>query len=60
MLTLFFGDPVYRNVAVAAALWYALGLAYFALYGRKHLVYSPEEAFAVKMDQDADSSAGAP
>lgn len=30
------------------ALWFAAGLTYFALHGRKTLVYAPEEAFAVK------------
>ncbi|MGH6946313.1 MAG: amino acid permease [Kiloniellales bacterium] len=33
---------------VGCALWFAAGLTYFALHGRKTLVYAPEEAFAVK------------
>jgi len=41
-------DPVYRNGVYGAAIWYALGLIYFAVYGRGTLVYSPEEDFAVK------------
>ena len=49
LVTLFIGDPIYRNVAIAAAAWYTLGLVYFAVYGRKRLVYSPEEAFAEEM-----------
>jgi ethanolamine permease len=47
LLALFAGDPVYRRVVVGAALWYALGLAWFALFGRHRLVLAPEEAFAV-------------
>ncbi len=45
---LFVVDPAYRNVVVGAALWYALGLLYFGLHARHHLVYSPEEAFAAR------------
>ncbi len=46
-VALFVADPVYQKVVVGAAIWYALGLVYFALWGRHQLVYSPEEAFAV-------------
>jgi ethanolamine permease len=31
-----------------AAIWFALGIAYFAFYARKRLVLSPEEEFAIK------------
>jgi ethanolamine permease len=47
-VALFVSDPVYRRVAVGAAVWYALGLAWFALVGRHRLVLSPEERFAVE------------
>ena len=30
------------------ALWFAAGLVYFGVYGRKTLVFSPEEEFAVR------------
>jgi ethanolamine permease len=30
------------------AIWYTLAILYFAAYGRKSLVFSPEEEFAVK------------
>jgi len=43
---LFWADPVYRQVAIGAAVWYAAGLLWFAVVGRHRLVYSPEEAFA--------------
>jgi ethanolamine permease len=39
-------DPVYRDGVFCAAAWYAVGLVYFATYGRHHLVKSPEEEFA--------------
>jgi ethanolamine permease len=40
-------DPVYRNGVYAAAVYYALGLLYFAVFGRHRLVLSPEESFAI-------------
>jgi ethanolamine permease len=43
-----FQDPAYRGGVIGVAVWYAAGIIYFALYGRKTLVYSPEEDFAVK------------
>jgi ethanolamine permease len=48
LVTLFYSDPIYQKVVIGAAIWYALGLLYFALYGRKHLVKSPEEEFALR------------
>ncbi|MEM9191707.1 MAG: ethanolamine permease [Myxococcota bacterium] len=52
LVALFVVDPVYQKVAVGAAIWYALGLLYFALYARHRLVAAPEEQFA--LDQRAD------
>lgn len=49
LVTLFYSDPVYQKVVVGAAGWYGLGLLYFALHGRKQLVRSPEEEFAMTM-----------
>ena len=48
LAALFISDPVYQLVAVGAAVWYALGLVYFAVWGRRQLVYSPEEEFALR------------
>jgi len=48
LASLFASDPVYRNVAIGAALWYALGLVYFAVWGRRRLIKSPEESFALR------------
>jgi len=46
-------DPVYRYGVYGAAIWYAIGILYFAIHGRKKLVYSPEEDFAVRERQKA-------
>jgi ethanolamine permease len=38
----------YRPVIIGVAVWYVLGLLYFYLFGRHHLVaQAPEEAFAL-------------
>ena len=49
LVTLYFQlqDPVYRNGVYAVAVFYVLGLAYFALLGRHRLILSPEEDFAM-------------
>ena len=41
-------DPVYRIGVIGVAIWYALAILYFAVRGRKTLVLSPEEEFAVR------------
>jgi ethanolamine permease len=46
-------DPLYRTGVIGVAIWYALAIIYFAAYGRKTLVFSPEEAFAVKHREGA-------
>ncbi len=46
LVTLFLSDPDYATAVYGAAIWYAAGLVYFAVYARKKLVYSPEEEFA--------------
>ncbi len=43
-----FLNPDYRVGVIGCAVWFGAGLLYFALKGRHHLVYSPEEAFAEK------------
>jgi ethanolamine permease len=47
LVVLFVVDPVYRSVVIGAAIWFALGLLYFAVWGRRRLVLSPEEEFAM-------------
>ena len=46
LVALFVADPIYQKVVVGAAVWYGLGLLWFALYARHKLVLSPEESFA--------------
>ena len=41
-------DPVYRTGVIGVAIWYALAILYFAIRGRKRLVLSPEEEFALR------------
>jgi len=53
---LFVSDPVYRGVVLGALIWYALGLAWFALVGRRQLVLSPEERFALAARSEAKRS----
>jgi ethanolamine permease len=48
-------DPLYRTGVIGVAIWYALAILYFAVYGRNTLVFSPEEAFAVKHREGAAS-----
>ncbi len=50
-LLFLFLNPDYIVGVYGCAIWFAAGLIYFAVYGRKTLVYSPEEEFAVKSQQ---------
>ncbi|MCB9594675.1 MAG: ethanolamine permease [Sandaracinaceae bacterium] len=52
LVALFVVDPIYRMVVLGAAVWYALGLIYFALHARHRLVYSPEEEFAATYERE--------
>ena len=49
LLTLWYQlqDPKYQKAVYAVAIFYALGILYFALYGRNQLILSPEEEFAM-------------
>lgn len=40
-------DPTYRAGVIGVAIWFALGIIYFAIAGRHKLVLSPEEEFAL-------------
>ena len=48
-------DPLYRAGIIGVGIWYIIAIVYFAAYGRKTLVYSPEEEFAVKHREGAAS-----
>jgi ethanolamine permease len=50
LVALFVSDPVYQKVVIGAAVWYGLGLLWFALVGRRGLVYAPEERFAIEAE----------
>jgi ethanolamine permease len=41
-------DPLYRTGIIGVAIWYGIAIAYFAIRGRKQLVLSPEEEFALR------------
>ncbi len=49
LVTIWFqlADPVYRAGVIGVAIWFAVGIAYFAAIGRHKLVRSPEEEFAM-------------
>ena len=49
LLTIYYQlqDPVYRGAVYYVAGFYALGILYFAVYGRNQLILSPEEEFAL-------------
>jgi ethanolamine permease len=40
-------DPIYQKAVLAVAAFYALGILYFAVWGRNQLILSPEEEFAL-------------
>jgi ethanolamine permease len=44
-------DPVYQKGVFGVAVWYLIGLLYFALIGRHRLILSPEEEFALTRGQ---------
>ena len=54
LVTLFVTDPVYRRVVIGAAIWYGLGLLWFAAYARRKLVLAPEESFALSAHERRD------
>jgi len=56
LVTIFYqvSDPTYRAGVVGVAIWFGVGILYFALVGRHRLVLSPEEAFAMR-HRDEDS-----
>jgi ethanolamine permease len=56
LVSLFVVDPIYQKVVIGAAVWYLLGIAYFAFVGRKQLKLSPEEQFALSQEKAVSSS----
>jgi ethanolamine permease len=56
LVALFVTDPVYQKVVIGAAVWYGLGLLWFALYARHKLVLAPEESFALSAHDSRDDA----
>jgi len=54
LVALFVVDPIYQRVVIGAAVWYALGLVWFAVWARHRLVLSPEESFARAARRDSE------
>jgi ethanolamine permease len=52
-LAALFLNSDYRAGVIGAAVWFALGVAYFAVYAQKHLILAPEEEFALAIEQGA-------
>ncbi|NDV86019.1 amino acid permease [Aurantimonas aggregata] len=50
-------DPTYRAGVIGVAIWFAIGIAYFALVGRHRLILSPEEEFAIEQAERAKTGA---
>ncbi len=48
LVTVYFqlSDPVYRVGVIAVAIWFVIGILYFALFARHRMILSPEEEFA--------------
>lgn len=40
-------DPVFRVGVLGVAIWFGIGISYFAIFGRHKLILSPEEEFAM-------------
>lgn len=61
LVTIFFqlSDPIYRSGVIGVALWFALGILYFAVVGRHRLILSPEEEFAMEHGAKAGVGPGA-
>ena len=54
LIALFVTDPIYQKVVIGAAVWYGLGLLWFAVYARRRLVMAPEESFALSAHDSRD------
>ena len=48
-LVALFLNPAYNKGVIGAAIWFLLGILYFAFRGRRQLVLAPEERFAERL-----------
>ncbi len=46
-----FLNPDYRICAIGCAIWFLAGIIYFAVHARHHMVLSPEEEFAMDVQE---------
>jgi ethanolamine permease len=46
-LVILFRNPDYNKGVIGAAVWFLLGIGYYAAYARRRLVLAPEEASAL-------------
>lgn len=55
LVTIYFqlSDSTYRAGILGVAVWFAIGIVYFALVGRHRLILSPEEEFAMEHKEKA-------
>ncbi len=54
-LAVLFRNPDYNRGVIGAAIWFVLGLAYFAAYARNRLVLAPEEQAALGHRENQDA-----
>ncbi len=57
-VTLFvlFRNPDYNKGVIGAAIWFLLGIGYYAVHARHYLVLAPEEKVAVSLREEAAES----
>ena len=55
LVTIFYqlSDQTYRAGVIGVAVWFGVGILYFAIIGRHRLVLSPEEEFAMQQRDKA-------
>lgn len=53
-LATLFRNPDYNKGVIGAAVWFLLGIAYYAMIGRHRLVLAPEEEAAIRHRKDED------
>ncbi len=59
-LAALFLNPDYRIGVLGAAVWFALGIAWFAVHARHRLILSPEEEFALSLNAAPEPAAEEP
>jgi ethanolamine permease len=53
-LATLFRNPLYNKGVIGAAIWFLLGITYFAAYARRRLVLAPEEESALAHRKERD------